>query len=29
MVETSNGKKLPIGINYRDTVKEALQGWTI
>jgi DNA-binding LytR/AlgR family response regulator len=29
MIETSNGKKLPIGINYRDAVKEALQGWTI
>lgn len=29
LVETSNGKKLSIGINYRDAVKEALQSWMI
>ncbi len=29
MVETSNGHRLMIGINYRDTVREAIKGWTI
>lgn len=29
MVEMTNGKKLPIGINYRDVVKDALQNWTL
>ncbi len=28
-VETSNGKKLAIGINYRDSMKDALQSWII
>lgn len=29
MIEMTNGKKLPIGINYRDPVREALQHWTL
>jgi DNA-binding LytR/AlgR family response regulator len=28
-VETTNGRKLSIGSNYRDTMKEVLQSWTI
>ncbi|MDJ1485607.1 LytTR family DNA-binding domain-containing protein [Cytophagaceae bacterium YF14B1] len=29
MIEMTNGKKLPIGINYRDAVREALQNWIL
>lgn len=29
MIEVSNGKRLTIGINYRETVKEGLKTWTI